>query len=69
MTKKLKKYVFVSKHYVTAYNLEEANEERNSDEGYMIFPRDLHYLKTVNPSDSDIEIYEWWQKELEEYKE
>ena len=69
MTEKLKKYVFVSKHYVTAYNLEEANEERNNDEGYMIFPREFDYLKTVNPSDKDIEMYEWWQKELEEYKE
>ena len=28
MTEKLKKYVFVSKHYVTAYNLKEANERK-----------------------------------------
>ena len=67
--KKLRKYVFVQKHYVTAYNLEEANMERNNDEGYIIFPSEMDYMKTVNPSEHDIEMYEWWQKELEEYKE
>jgi hypothetical protein len=69
MSEKLKKYVFVSKHYVTAYSLEEANEDRNSDEGYMIFPSEMDFLKTTKPSDMDIEMYEDWQKELEEFEE
>jgi hypothetical protein len=67
--KKLRKYVFVQKHYVTAYSLKEANDDRNIDEGYMIFPSEMDYLKTVNPNENDINLYEWWQKELEELKE
>jgi hypothetical protein len=35
----------------------------------MIFPSEMDFLKTTKPSDMDIEMYEDWQKELEEFEE